>query len=130
MTNLYNAAVIEHIHMNLTGRKTRDYASRKDKFSTTYTLTRKTMRELEGRRDKLSGDTKQPSDLTDRSSIKLEIIPPDSNADRDTTSHYDPWWTLGLMTTEENHLSEMSVVQLIGGSVRSTFVIPECKVMR
>lgn len=123
MINLLNAAVIEHIHWGLVEGKASGREARLSPYCRTYTIARKRVRDP-------MGNTEQPLEATDTSSIKLGIIPPHSNADRDTTSHYDPWWALGLMTTEDNFMSEMSIVQLLGGSVRSTFVVPECKVMR
>lgn len=60
--------------------------------------------------------------------IKLKVA--SRSVVRGRTTHDDPWWMLGFMTTEDKTMSELSIEQTLGGPLRTAFVVPGCTIMR
>lgn len=128
LVDFLNTIWIEHITQNLGNRAQDRYELTRVKqggrpLTRTVTRARK-------EKEKETKDVAFPLTLRMLSIGYLEVGSKEVVHYREDTAHFEPWHIVASMTTESKILSELSIEQILGGKVRSTFFTPTCVVTR
>lgn len=128
LVDFLNTIWIEHIIQNLGSQAEDQYEITRLKQATGPTT--RGARERRQADDSNARGAAFPLTLRMLSKGYLGPNPKDATYYRQDTAHFDPWRIVASMTTESSILSELSVEQILGGKVRSTFFTPGCVVTR